>query len=149
DLCRLMAELNMKMPYAGNILAVSIAANLLAVTTTAAQSPPVGAKAATPKIVCSGPAAGGYAAFPDICRLPGGDLFCVFYSGYGHVSTPNAEWPRGGRIMAVKSSDNGQSWSRPAVIIDTEHDDRDPSITCLADGTLLVSWFTPRHELKG
>lgn len=42
------------------------------------------------QIVCSGEAAGGYAAFPDICRLQNGDLYCVFYSGYGHVSTPNS-----------------------------------------------------------
>ena len=54
------------------------------------------------QIVCSGEAAGGYAAFPDVCRLRNGDLYCVFYSGYGHVSTPNAKWPRGGRVMAVR-----------------------------------------------
>src|SRR5262245_25899616 len=92
---------------------------------------------AQPHVICSGPAAGGYAAFPDVCRLPGGELYCVFYSGYAHVSSPNAEWPKGGRIMAVRSSDNGQSWSRPVVIIDTERDDRDPSIAVLKDGTLL------------
>ena len=63
------------------------------------------------QIVCSGEAAGGYAAFPDICRLQNGDLFCVFYSGYGHVSTPNDKWPKGGRIMAVRSTDNGKTWS--------------------------------------
>jgi hypothetical protein len=45
------------------------------------------------QIVCSGEAAGGYAAFPDVCRLRNGDLFCVFCSGYGHVSTPNDKWP--------------------------------------------------------
>jgi hypothetical protein len=70
--------------------------------------------------------------------LRNGELFCVFYSGYGHVSTPNATWPKGGRIMAVRSSDNGQSWSRPVVIIDTAQDDRDPSMVCLKDGTLLT-----------
>ena len=43
------------------------------------------------QIVCSGEAAGGYAAFPDLCRLRNGDLFCVFYSGYDHVSTPSAK----------------------------------------------------------
>src|SRR5437016_12100722 len=79
------------------------------------------------QVVCSGEAAGGYAAFPDVCRLRNGELFCVFYSGYGHVSTPNATWPKGGRIMAVRSSDN-QSWSKPVVIIDTAQDDRDPSV---------------------
>jgi sialidase-1 len=94
------------------------------------------------QIVCSGEAAGGYAAFPDICRLQNGDLYCVFYSGYGHVSTPNDKWPKGGRIMAVRSTDNGKTWGKPAVAIDTDLDDRDPSVACLKDGTLLLNWFT-------
>src|SRR5215471_16017105 len=68
------------------------------------------------QIVCSGEAAGGYAAFPDVCRLRNGDLCCVFYSGYGHVSTPNDKWPKGGRIMAVRSSDNGKTWSEPVQL---------------------------------
>src|SRR6185312_10993443 len=101
------------------------------------------------QIVCSGQAAGGYAAFPDICCLPDGELFCVFYSGYGHISHPDAQWPRGGRIMAVRSSDQGRSWSNPVVIIDTPHDDRDPSVACVKDGTLTLDWFTPRPELHG
>lgn len=94
------------------------------------------------QIVCLGEAAGGYAAFPDICRLPDGELLCVFYSGYWHISTPNASWRKGGRIMAVRSKDNGRMWSKPAVIVDTDLDDRDPSIACLKDGTLLLNWFT-------
>jgi Neuraminidase (sialidase) len=97
------------------------------------------------QIVCSGEAAGGYAAFPDVCRLRNGDLYCVFYSGYGHVSTPNDQWPKGGRLMAVRSSDNGQTWGKPVVAIDTDQDDRDPSIACLQDGTLLLNWFA-LHE---
>lgn len=94
------------------------------------------------QIVCSGEAAGGYAAFPDICRLQNGDLYCVFYSGYGHVSTPSDKWPKGGRIMAVRSSGNGKTWSKPVVVMDTDEDDRDPSVACLKDGTLLLNWFT-------
>jgi len=66
----------------------------------------------------------------------------VFYSGYGHVSTPNDKWPKGGRIMAVRSSDNGQTWSKPVVVMHTDQDNRDPSIACLEDGTLLLNWFT-------
>ncbi len=96
------------------------------------------------QIVCSGEAAGGYAAFPDVCRLSNGDLLCVFYSGYGHVSTPNAQWPKGGRIMAVRSSDNGRTWGKPVVVMDTAEDDRDPSVAHLKDGTLLLNWFTVR-----
>src|SRR5437879_3779223 len=94
------------------------------------------------QIVCSGEAAGGYAAFPDVCRLQNGELYCVFYSGYGHVSTPNEKWPKGGRIMAVRSLDNGKTWSEPVVAIDTDLDDRDPSVACLRDGTLILNWFT-------
>jgi sialidase-1 len=93
--------------------------------------------------ICSGEAARGYAAFPDVCRLPNGELFCVFYSGYGHISKPNGKWPKGGRIMEVRSSDGGRHWSQPTVAIDTELDDRDPSVACLNDGTLLLNWFTP------
>jgi hypothetical protein len=73
----------------------------------------------------------------------------VFYSGYDHVSTPNSAWPKGGRIMAVRSSDNGQTWSQPTVITDTEYDDRDPSVACLKDGSLLLNWFTYRPDQKG
>src|SRR5215831_14669244 len=98
------------------------------------------------QIVCSGQAAGGYAAFPDVCRLPDGDLYCVFYSGYGHVSTPNDKWPKGGRIMAARSSDNGQTWNKAVVVIDTDQDDRDPSVACLKDGTLLFNWFTLQNN---
>jgi hypothetical protein len=47
--------------------------------------------------------------------LRNGDLLCVFYSGYDHVSTPNEKWPRGGRLMAVRSSDNGQTWGKPVI----------------------------------
>src|ERR1700730_9497538 len=106
----------------------------------------VSAVSAQHQIVCSGEAAGGYAAFPDVCRLRNGELFCVFYSGYGHVSTPNAKWPKGGRIMACRSSDNGQSWSKPVVVIDTDQDDRDPSVASLKDGTLLLNWFTLKQN---
>lgn len=94
------------------------------------------------QIVCSGVAAGGYAAFPDVCRLQHGDLYCVFYSGYGHVSTPSDKWSKGGRILAVRSTNNGRTWSKPVVAIDTDLDDRDPSVACLKDGTLLLNWFT-------
>jgi len=47
--------------------------------------------------------------------------------------------------MAVRSTDNGKTWSKPVVAIDTDLDDRDPSVACLKDGTLLLNWFTV-HE---
>lgn len=95
-----------------------------------------------PRRIVTDAGAGGYQAFPDICRLKNGDLLCVFYAGYGHVSHPNAGLPNGGRICAVRSTDDGQTWSAPWTVIDTPDDDRDPSLCCLPDGTLLCNFFT-------
>jgi len=95
-------------------------------------------------VISRGEAAGPYQAFCDVCRLQGGDLACVFYCGYGHVSLPNAEWPRGGRICLVRSSDEGRTWSPPKVLFDGPQDDRDPHISALRDGSLLCSFFQYR-----
>ena len=92
--------------------------------------------------VCSNGGAGGYEAFPDVCRLADGRLFCVFYDGYTHVSLPNEKYPNGGRISGCFSSDEGHSWSKPFVVIDTPADDRDPSAVQLADGRILCNYFT-------
>lgn len=96
---------------------------------------------AEPRVICKGREAGGYAAFPDVCRLKGGELLCVFYSGARHVTTPSAEWPKCGRIMAIRSSDEGKTWGKPVVIMDTPDDDRDSSLVQLKDGALLMNWF--------
>ena len=94
------------------------------------------------QVVVRDAGAGGYQAFPDICRLSNGELLCVFYAGYGHVSLPNESLPRGARICAVRSSDEGRTWSDPTVVVDTPLDDRDPSVTQLSDGRLLCNFFT-------
>jgi sialidase-1 len=96
----------------------------------------------SPKRIVTDAGAGGYQAFPDVCRLKSGELLCVFYAGYGHVSHPKAELPKGGRICAVRSSDEGQTWSPSEIVVDTPKDDRDPSVACLPDGTLLCTFFT-------
>src|SRR5438067_2126594 len=95
-----------------------------------------------PRRIVMDAGAGGYQAFPDVCRLKNGDLLCVFYAGYGHVSHPNDQLPRGGRVCAVRSTDDGKTWETPAIVVDTPDDDRDPSISCLPDGTLLCNFFT-------
>ncbi|MCX7599747.1 MAG: exo-alpha-sialidase [Armatimonadetes bacterium] len=93
------------------------------------------------KIISRGEAAGPYQAFPDACRLQNGDIMCVFYAGYGHTTLPNPEWPKGGRLCYVRSSDEGRTWSEPRILYDSEFDDRDPHIAQLADGTLICSFF--------
>lgn len=94
------------------------------------------------KIISRGEAAGSYQAFPDACRMKNGDIIAVFYAGYGHVSLPNEEWPKGGRICTVRSSDEGRSWTEPEVLYDDEIDNRDPHIAQMNDGTLICSFFS-------
>jgi hypothetical protein len=112
----------------------------LAVPAAAAAEPP------QHLVISRGEAAGPYQAFPDVCRLPGDDLLCVFYAGYGHVSLPEGDWPRGGRICLVRSSDEGRTWSEPRVLFDGPQDDRDPHIAALRDGTLVCSFFQYRRR---
>lgn len=94
------------------------------------------------QVISRGDAAGPYQAFPDACRLKNGDIACVFYAGYGHVSLPSKEWPQGGRICIVRSKDEGRTWSDPQVLFDGPLDDRDPHIAQLSDGRLVCTFFT-------
>ena len=84
---------------------------------------------------------GDYEAFPDVCRMANGDLYVVFYAGYGHVSNPRDDLPRGGAVYGLRSSDQGKTWSDPILVVDTPEDDRDPHVAQLANGDLLVSFF--------
>lgn len=93
------------------------------------------------RVISRGAASGPYQAFPDACRLQNGDIAVVFYAGYGHVSLPNDDWPKGGRICMVRSRDEGRTWTEPVVIFDNERDNRDPHIAQLRDGTLICSYF--------
>lgn len=61
-------------------------------------------------VISRGETVGTYQAFTDICRLTNGDRFYVFYAGYGHVSLPRNDWPKGGRICGVQSRDEGPTW---------------------------------------
>jgi len=94
------------------------------------------------KIVCADAGAGAYEAFPDVCRLKDGRLMVVMYAGYGHVSLPNDGHPRGGRVASCTSSDEGRTWSPASVVVDTPHDDRDPSIVRLKSGRLICNFFS-------
>jgi sialidase-1 len=116
--------------------------------TPPAGEPPAGAPSAKAphKVISRGEAAGTYQAFTDICRLKSGDLLCVFYAGYGHVSLPKGDFPKGGRICSVRSKDEGRAWSAPRVLFDGPFDDRDPHIAQMQDGTVACSFFTYRPQ---
>lgn len=72
--------------------------------------------------------------FPTVERLANGDLIVVYYDATSHIG-PN------GSIALTRSTDDGRTWSPPTVVIDSELDDRDPSIVELADATLVLNWF--------
>ena len=92
--------------------------------------------------VCADAGAGAYEAFPDVCLTPSGELLCVFYAGYSHVSVPTKTLPKGARICMVRSTDQGKTWSDAQTVVDSAIDDRDPSITQLSNGDLLVVYMT-------
>ncbi len=94
------------------------------------------------QVLCSDAGAGGYQAFTDLVRLQSGDLLCVFYAGYSHISVPNENLPRGARVCSVRSTDGGKSWGPAEIVADTPWDDRDPHICQLRDGTVICNWFT-------
>jgi hypothetical protein len=100
------------------------------------------------RLVVKDAGVGAYEAFPDVCRLKDGRLMCVYYAGYAHVSLPNKEHPRGGQVSCSYSSDEGRTWSKPSVVYDGPHDDRDPSVVQLADGTILCNFFSLSHAKK-
>ena len=96
--------------------------------------------------VCEDAGAGGYEAFPDVCRLQDGRLMCVFYAGYGHVALPNEQLPKGGRLSYCMSKNEGSTWSEAKVLYDGPDDDRDPSVTQFKGGRLICNFFSLRKS---
>ncbi len=108
----------------------------------------------------------GFVGWAGITRLKSGRWLLTFTSGYWHGSLPWTEeirrdpirrasfekrqeqgmpfvWaPRGGRAHFMHSDDEGRTWSRPETLIDTECDDRHPTILEMDDGSLLATFFT-------
>src|SRR5690348_5754424 len=81
----------------------------------------------------------GHSAFPSVVRAPGGRILVVFRNGVQHAD------PSGKIMMVSYAYDSVAERFTPtdtSTIIDTPEDDRDPHITALSDGTLLVNFFT-------
>jgi hypothetical protein len=78
---------------------------------------------------------GDHLAFPDVTRLPDGQLLLVYRRGATHVDST-------GRLMKQLGSADGRTWSAPEVLYDTpDIDDRDPSVMTTKKGEVLVNWF--------
>lgn len=114
------------------------------------------------------PGYAGFVGWESPIRLKSGELLVGFNAGYWHWSPPTPfmlnldslkqframgmpaeiDAPRGGRIMLIRSKDNGATWSRPQTLIDTESDDRHPSFLELPGGTVLCSFFSYGNEIN-
>ncbi len=74
--------------------------------------------------------------FPDVVRTSSGELLVAYYDSREHMHTPDS------RIRLVRGSGDGRRWSAPIRLLDNPGvDDRDPSITQLRSGRLVVTWF--------
>lgn len=78
---------------------------------------------------------GSYNAFPSIEKASNGDLLTVYRKGVTHLTFD-------GSIRLKRSTDNGKTWSSESTIITgVGHDYRDPSLTKLANGNIIMSYF--------
>jgi BNR repeat-like domain len=86
-----------------------------------------------PRVVLARTPEGQLPYFPNAVRLADGRLLAAYREGSGHVRSV-------GRIVLLASED-GRRWSAPRVVVDTIHDDRDPMLTQLSNGDILLSYF--------
>src|SRR2546427_9195704 len=78
---------------------------------------------------------GGY--FPVIARLRDGSIAAIVRGGGAHVGVA-------GRLDLVLSRDDGETWSRPATVVDSPWDDRNPAFGVADDGSLVVAYVVFR-----
>ena len=65
---------------------------------------------------------GVYCAWPSVVRAPNGDILVVFTATEEHLGPD-------GRILMVRSTDNGHTWGSPDTLFDTPIDDRESGFT--------------------
>jgi len=78
---------------------------------------------------------GRHLAFVGVAKLISGDLLAVYRHGAGHVDPE-------GQILLQRSRDEGVTWSEPDVVVNSERDDRDPSINQIPDGRVILNYFS-------
>jgi len=75
---------------------------------------------------------GGY--FPVAARLKDGRIAAVLRGGGSHIDVR-------GRLDIVFSSDEGETWTMPRIVVDGPNDDRNPAFGVAADGTLVLAYI--------
>jgi len=81
-----------------------------------------------------------YFGWPSVAKLPDGTLAAVA-SGFrmGHMC------PFGKSVISY-SRDEGETWTRPAPVIDTPLDDRDSGITCIGGNRVMITSFNNKID---
>lgn len=96
------------------------------------------------KVICSNPTNPyhGYFAWPTVTRLQDGRLAMVA-SGFRkrHVCPF-------GKVVLCYSDDEGQTWTRPSIIMDTPLDDRDAGILPFGENSVIVTSFNNSKEMQ-
>jgi len=77
-----------------------------------------------------------YAGWSTLARRANGELWVVWSGGREAHVCPF------GQVHAMKSNDNGETWTHPRVLHDGPLDDRDAGILETAKGTLIVTTFS-------
>jgi Neuraminidase (sialidase) len=80
-----------------------------------------------------------YSGWPTVARRKNGDLILVWSGDREAHVCPF------GRVLLSVSKDEGETWTAPRVILDTDLDDRDAGVVETSRGTLLVTTFTSLH----
>jgi hypothetical protein len=79
--------------------------------------------------------ASGHLAFPDVTRTREGRILLVYREGASHQDPA-------GKIVRQVGSANATVWTGPQVIVDVAGvDDRDPSVSTLANGDVVLDYF--------
>ena len=83
----------------------------------------------------------GQGYFPVIIATPTDEVHVVLRGGAPHMGI-------GGRLDLVRSLNAGVTWSTPQVIVDSEKDDRNPSLGQASDGTLVLAYHWRCHMAR-
>lgn len=88
----------------------------------------------TSQVICRQP--GRYLGWPTVARGGCGTIYAVFCGDRDAHVCPF------GKIFLVSSNDEGITWTRPRLVVDTPLDERDAGICVCRDGTVIVSFWS-------
>ncbi len=84
--------------------------------------------------------------FPVAVSFPDGRIVVVLRDGAGHMGIE-------GRLYSLWSDDSGESWSLPVEIVDSQRDDRNPSVGLSVNNVLVLGYhvqgcYTPAGKYQ-